>query len=231
MTEPDLYIQATINRHRAPDDLRQPRPQFHTWQYAPYLESVTLSGSQAKGTALRDSDLDLFLSLSPNTPGPLAVIQRSLADHFHGLIRNVSVQIIVNNLRIDLVPARANTLWQARYDTWLKTDIKEQIRFVRSSNRINEILALKIWRRRHALRFPSFLLELSVIRALPRSAPISESFLTLLNYLSTAFPTATLVDPANTNNIVSALLTPEEKSRIAQSAALSLHAPTWPEIL
>jgi hypothetical protein len=72
MSLEDLYLQATINRHRAPDNARLPNLPLRTWQYAPYLDSVTLSGSQAKSTALRDSDLDFFLTLSPTTPGERA---------------------------------------------------------------------------------------------------------------------------------------------------------------
>ena len=110
-------------------------------------------------------------------------------------------------------------LWQSRYDTWLKTDIAEQIRYVRYSGLINEILALKIWRRRHALRFPSFLMELAVIHALKPDRPIDESFTSLLRFLATDFPTTRLLDPANSNNVVSDLLTPVEKLRIARTAA------------
>ena len=40
-----------------------------------------------------------------------------------------------------------------------------------------------------------------------------------------------LIDPANSNNTVSAVLTEEEKQRIATQAQISLAADTWPEIL
>jgi tRNA nucleotidyltransferase (CCA-adding enzyme) len=99
---------------------------LRSWSYYKYLESVTLAGSHAKGTALRDSDLDLFLSLAPGTPGPLAAIQTSLWNGlqpvYQPVIRNVSVRIILDGASIDLVPARNNILWQARFNTWLKTD-------------------------------------------------------------------------------------------------------------
>ena len=62
-------------------------------KFEKYLESVKLAGSQAKGTDLRDSDIDLFLTYAPNTPGPLSAIQTSLADEFYGTIRNVAVRI------------------------------------------------------------------------------------------------------------------------------------------
>ena len=179
-----------------------------------YLKSIKLAGSHAKGTALRDSDYDLFLTYSPQAPGPLSGIQKSLADSFHGQIRNVSVRIAYKGLSVDLVPSRNNLLWQTRFNTWLKTDIDEQIRYVRESGCIDEILALKIWRRRHALRFPSFLMELAVIHARPKD------FRAVLHFLATDFPTARLIDPGNSNNIVSDLLTEVEKLRIARAALL-----------
>jgi len=145
------------------------------------------------------------------------------------------VRILFEGRFIDLVPARGNILWQARFNTWLKTDIDKQIRYVRNSGLIDEILALKIWRRRHALRFPSFLMELATIHALSRKdgdcPPISknqsctESFPALLRFLATDFPTTRLLDPANSNNVVSDLLTEVEKLRIARRAAMSLGHP------
>jgi predicted nucleotidyltransferase len=201
------------------------RPLLRSWRYHKYLNSVTLAGSHAKGTDLKDSDVDIFLRLSHVTPGPLSAIQTSLADHLHGHVRNVAVRIMHEGRFIDLVPARGNILWQARFNTWLQTDIAEQIRYVRSSGLINEILALKIWRRRHALRFPSFLMELAVIHALKPNRPIDESFTSLLRFLATDFPTTRLLDPANSNNVVSDLLTDVEKLRIARRAEMSLGAP------
>ena len=192
------------------------RPLLRGWRYHKYLESVTLAGSHAKGTDLKDSDVDIFLRLSPNAPGPLSAMQTSLADHLHGHIRNVAVRIMFEGHFIDLVPARGNILWQARFNTSLKTDIDKQIRYVRNSGLIDEILALKIWRRRHALRFPSFLMELATIHARPKDFPA------LLRFLATDFPTTRLLDPANSNNVVSDLLTEVEKLRIARRARLSL---------
>jgi Nucleotidyltransferase domain len=180
-------------------------------KFEKYLESVKLAGSHAKGTDLRDSDVDLFLRYSPNTPAPLSAIQADLADHFHGQIRNVSVRIAYKGMSVDLVPSQNNILWQARFNTSLKTDIDKQIRYVRSSGLIDEILALKIWRRRHALRFPSFLMELATIHARPKD------FRALLHFLATDFPTTRLLDPANSNNVVSDLLTEVEKLRIART--------------
>jgi hypothetical protein len=228
MPPEDLYLHSTINRHTLPEATNPPPPSLKTWTHYRQIKSITLSGSRAKSTALRDSDLDFFIAL--NTPDPLPEIQRSLADHVHGQIRNVSVRIIQNNVSIDLVPSQNNTLWQSRHNTYLKTDVLKQIAHIRESAYLNEIRALKIWRRRNALRFPSFLLELAAIQA-SRSPQISQSFLASLDYLATTFPTARIVDPANPANIVSDLLTPLEKHRISQAASISLTAKLWPEII
>jgi hypothetical protein len=249
----ELYLLAVINRHRAcPDDgrperlRRQIKGVLRHWALGGYVESVTLSGSHSKSTALRDSDVDFFLSLSPDTPGPLAAIHTSLADHFRDYLprpRNVSLRIQMDGSSVDLVPGRRregsthHTLWQQRYDTWLQTDIGEQIRHVESAGLTTEMLALKLWRRRRVLRFPSFLLELSVIRALSRSqgsgadGRISESLLKVFQFLKDNFPSTRLLDPANSNNAVSDALTPEDKLRIATAADMSLRAESWTEII
>jgi predicted nucleotidyltransferase len=261
MTPADLCLLTTIARHRSPDDdptpprlLHRLRPLLRRWTLAPHIESIALSGSHAKSTALRTSDVDIRISLSPDTPGPLAGIHSSLAAHFRDhlpLTRNVSIRIILDEHSLDLVPARRrpnsthHTLWQSRYNTWLQTDFAAQTRHVLYSGLLPDILALKIWRRAHALHFPAFLLELAVIRALREKksdvstaklasalgegegeggegAGIAARLKEVLNYLATGFPTARLLDPANSNNIVSGLLTPAEKLRIATAAQMSL---------
>src|SRR5690349_9567558 len=121
--------------------------------------------------------------------------------------------------------ARDNLLWQARFNTFLKTDIGRQIRYVCDSGCIDEILALKIWRRRHALKFPSFLMELAAIHARPKS------FRHVLEFLATGFPATRLLDPANSNNVVSDLLTEVERLRIAAKGLLRGQVGTIVETL
>jgi len=247
VTPADLYLLAAVNRQRALDDDRRPewlRCQVERvlrgWAFAPWVESITLSGSLPKGTALRDSDVDLFLSLSPATPGALAEIHASLGQHFRDFVprpRNVSLRVHFDGSAIDLVPGRRRegstnyTLWQLRHATWLQTDIAEQIRYVRASSLGTEIRALKLWRDRNRLRFPSFLVELCAIRVLRAHQPIGESLLKVLEFLSADFSTARLTDPANSNNVVSDVLNAEERARISTGARMALQAEGWAEIL
>ena len=239
MTHADQFLTANILRHRAPSDDPAPQhlrslliPILNTWEHAASLESIHISGSRAKGTALRNSDTDLFLSLSPAERRPLSEIQDSLTHHMRYYFpqpRNVSVRILIEGTPIDLVPARRHhgstrhSLWQRRHNTWLQTDVQAQSQHIKSSGLIMEMLALKIWAREHALPFPSFLQELATIAALQPGQPISQAFGRLLHYLATDFQTARLTDPANSNNIVSDVLSPSQKSSIAAAIRHQTH--------
>jgi hypothetical protein len=65
-------------------------------------------------------------------------------------------------------------------------------------------------------------MELAAIHALKPGRPIERQFTSLLHFLATDFPATRLLDPANSNNIVSDLLTDVEKLRISRRAAVSL---------
>jgi tRNA nucleotidyltransferase (CCA-adding enzyme) len=66
----DQYVRAIINRHRAaPKHFPQLERLIQAWA-GKNLDSIALSGSHAKQTALRDSDVDFFLSLKPEMQWP-----------------------------------------------------------------------------------------------------------------------------------------------------------------
>ena len=56
------------------------------------------------------------------------------------------------------------------------------------------------------------------------------NFITVIQYLATEFQARSIMDPANTNNTVSAELTSTEKHAIANAASSSLALP-WPKVL
>ena len=165
----DLYLLATIGRYRvaksseATPHLVRGRlmPKLQQWG-GKWLEGVTVSGSYAKVTAIRgvslapsDLDVDLFLSLSSEMSETLAEMQRKLCEalrEYQARIANVAVRIVFENKRVDLVAGRRweggedHSLWRAREGTWARTNVVEQVRFVRESCCRDEILALKIWR-------------------------------------------------------------------------------------
>jgi hypothetical protein len=243
MNAEDQYILAVIRRHMdAPEKgwsttlaaqlKRRVEALLGSWAYREHLESVKVSGSHAKGTALRGGDIDLFLSMAPKTPGPVAPLQISLANHFRYYtpeVRNVSVRIRMDGHAIDLVAGRrregsgTHTLWQSRFNTWVETDLEEQIRRVRESGLLDEIRAVKIWARRNELRFPSFVQERAVMRATRAGRPIAESFMAVLSWLDREFVRAKLSDPE--------AMTQVEKLRVAAAAWRSVGAREWTGVI
>ena len=211
-----------------------------------FLLSVSPSGSFAKGTANRSgTDLDLFLSLSQETPETLSDIHKTMVKAlteagYKPRPQNVSIGVRVGNYDVDLVPGKRqnlltldHSLYKRRGDTWTKTDVRQHIAKVVASGRQSEIRLVKLWRRQKGLEFPSFYLELVVIEALKAtwlSSP-ADNFRTVMTYLRDNFTSARFVDPANTNNIISDDLTVAEKQAIKTSAAAALAAPYWRDIV
>jgi hypothetical protein len=210
------------------------------------LEDVYISGSRAKGTAIKlSSDIDLFISLKSDTTNTLKEIYTSLyntiiARKITARKQNVSIGIDYLGHSIDLVPGKkcpGNTndhnLYRNKVDSWTKTNVINHINLVKNSGRTTEIMATKIWRRLHNLDFPSIYLELSVLEALynkNKNQPAS-NFMTILGYLRDSFVDKTIKDPSNTNNTISDELYKYEKEAIAKKAKESALAKTWDEII
>ena len=225
-------------------------PVIQSWAPS-VLNDVRPSGSFAKGTANKSgTDIDLFISLRPTTEGTLKDIYRSLDERlqYEGYStrqQDVSLNIRVGSVDVDLVPARQqatgssdHSLFRRRGDTWIKTNVDAHITTVRAAGRTGETRLLKLWRDQHGLDFPSFYLELSVIRALGFVNPQATgkgtwtgNIVTVLEYLRDSFVDARMVDPANTNNVVSDDLTKTEKEAIRDTAAASLASSGWPEVI
>lgn len=143
---------------------------------------------------------------------------------------------------VDLVPGKRqnllsddHSLYRRKADTWTKTNVLTHARTVINSGRADEIRILKLWRNQKGLDFPSFYLELSVIRALaakplpglvsynPQSS-LSQRVMAVFDYLVDSFPAVRIADPANGNNIISDDLTAQEKARISAAAWVAREA-------
>jgi hypothetical protein len=250
---PDQYALALLDKYTPPTGLKNKallapkylRPLLD--QFAPYhLHDIVLSGSFAKQTALAgNADLDLLLSLKPDTPGSMKQIFRNLFDfladaRLNPRPQNVSIGINVDNLHIDLIPARQqddtsgdHTLFKHHDQSWTKTNIQSHIDLILSSGRQTDIKLLKIWKKCHALVFPSFYLELAVLNALagqPHDRPV-QNFLTVLEYLRDRFTSEKIPDPGNPSNLISDDLTDSEKSGLATIAKFTRAAPSLESML
>ena len=222
---PDQYVLAVLKKYRvstgptsaAEQAVNAIAPNIRGWA-GRWLSNLSYSGSYAKGTPIRGkTDIDLFISLRSDSPGTLAEIYNSLfalASKYGWQPRrqDVSIGIQYSGVPIDLVPGRKqsgyqyyHSLYRNRTGTWMQTNVSLHIRTVRNSKRTREIRAIKIWRNLRALDFPSFYLELTVINALRyrRTDTLARNVLEALGYIASTFPSARVVDPANSNNIAS----------------------------
>jgi uncharacterized protein (UPF0297 family) len=220
------------------------RPVLNEWA-GMQLRAVQPSGSFAKGTANHSgTDIDLFISLKSDTTNTLKEIYTSLFNKlkekgYAPKRQNVSINVRVGGYGVDLVPAKHqgrnsqdHSLYRRRADTWTQTNVQEHIATVTRAGRLSESRVLKLWRNQKQLDFPSFYLELTVIAALSGArGTLSQNVWTALEYLRDRFPNARVVDPANTNNIISDDLSATDKSKIATAAGQALKTTDWNQIV
>jgi len=216
--------------------------------YSDRLERVHNSGSFAKGTSIRGGvDLDLFISLKPGTGKSLRAIYEGLyryadSEGLNPRRQNVSIGVEADTVKIDLVPARKHkgsdfhSLYRNRQKEWTKTNVKEHISLIRRSGRSRTIRAAKIWRTNRGIRFPSFYLELAVLRALKNESPqgAATELAKVLEFIAAKFLNSEFVDPANALNLISDDLTPAQKRDIANQAQATLRnigTGSWQRVL
>jgi hypothetical protein len=249
----DQYLNGILAREAVDTGIFSPvrgvqttlQPAIQAWA-GNVLSSISPSGSFAKGTANKSgTDIDLFISLSSSTSATLKEIYESLfkkmsESGYSPKRQNVSINIRVNGYDVDLVPAKRqdtysndHSLYRRRADTWTKTNVATHISHVQNGARINETRILKLWRNQKGLDFPSFYLELTAINALSGQyfGTLSGNVLKVFEYLRDSFPNARVVDPANTNNIISDDLTAAERAKIKAAADSALKAKYWAEIV
>jgi hypothetical protein len=212
-----------------------------------YLLDIGLSGSYAKGTAISlGTDVDVFVSLSEVAGDSMKHIYWSLFQFLadrgqRPQAQNVSVRVERNGTQVDVVPGRKqpssstgdHTLYRRKKGSWVQTNVAEHIRLVLGSGRTREIRALKIWRERNRLDFPSFYLELTVMKALSgaRAEGLAGNVQRVFEFLADRFIRSRVLDPANSKNVVSDDLNPEEKQVIAVAARKAISMSTWEQVL
>lgn len=222
------------------------RPVLAGWAGGNLLE-VFPSGSFAKGTANRSStDIDLFLSLHWNVDGSLREIydglDRALGEAGFAVRRqNVSLHVKVNGFEVDLVPGKRqgpisddHSLYLRRRDTWIKTDVRKQARWVQGTGRTAEMRLMKLWRDQWRLDWPSYYVELVTARALEEQfvgGCLSGNVRRVLKFVRDRLEWASCVDAANGNNVVSDTLSAGEKRVVARAAAEALKETDWTRIL
>lgn len=227
--------------HRAADDVV---PLLKQWGKE-YLLGITLSGAYAKNTAIRlSSQVDVLIMLSPIPGMEMKSIFWNLFEFLtdndlRPRTRDVSVQLERKGIALDLIPAcrdrgtSGNVLFNKRSGVPVQTDVAQHVHLIANSGRQQEICALKIWRERNKLDFPSLYLELTVLRALAdeRFGQLADNVLTVLRYLGSRFEQTAVRDPANSGNVVSKDLDEGAKKEIAKAARNALYDENWKKII
>ncbi len=250
---PDQYVEAILAKYNVPRGPTSPGEQLgaavagqlRTWA-GQQLNALEYSGSYAKETGVHGiSDVDVFISLKSDTTNTLKDIYDSLyslaqKQGWSPRQQNVSVGVTVNGTRGDLVPGQVqagyqnyHSLYLRKRDSWTQTNVALHVETVRNSGRLREIRAVKIWRFLHGFDFPSLYLELFTIQSLsgrPQST-LAENVFHALRTIGTSLASTRIVDPSNTNNVLSDELTKHEKERIAGLAAQSAQEQYWERII
>ena len=225
----DEYLQAILDREAVDTGPFSPvrgvqavlYPVIQGWARH-FLVTVHPSGSFMKGTANKSgTDIDLFISLSEQTPETLKEIHDKLFDTMKtaGLradppecLDQCKGQRLFRGPGSGKTPERLHHRPQPLPPQGRHLDQDERRNAHQphtADGRQRESRILKLWRNQKKLDFPSFYLELTVIDTLSGQygGTASGNVWKVLEYLRDRFPSARVVDPANTNNIVSDDLT------------------------
>jgi len=225
--------------HRAADEII---PVVKDWGKQ-YLQGLTLTGAYAKNTAVSvSSHVDVLVSLSPVPGREIKNVFWNLFEYLsdHDLrprTREVGIQVATHGLKVDLIPAyrerNGNILFNKKSGAAVHTDLGRHVHLVANSGRQQEICALKIWRERNSLEFPSLYLEMSVLKALEseRFGQLADNVLAVLRFIANRMEQVTVRDPANGDNVLSNDLTAKEKAGIAKAARDALYDENWKKIL
>jgi hypothetical protein len=242
--ESNMYLQSILNKYtpRSLDShtlsILLLKTDIQKWASTCHISTLN-SGSRAKGTAISmASDVDYLISLKSNcnaNSGGLKGIYDSLHTYLkskYNPIRkqNVSYRIKISDLEIDITPARKHSgntndhwLYLSKFYTWRQTNIQKHITDISNCGRLNEIKLLKIWRELNELDFPSIYLEYLIIGILSRkskeASKLTDNFWFILQALSKDINnsfSSRIVDPENSTNILSYLLSSTEKKQSFQ---------------
>jgi hypothetical protein len=208
------------------------------------LLGIALSGAYAKGTAITlSSSVDIVLSLRLSSEMEVRSefwkLFEYLADqNLRPHTRTVSLQVESKGLRVDVIPTWAGggsdqILYHKEPGSPFHTNLAQHVHLITKAGRSQEICALKIWRERHSLDFPSFYLELATLLALEgeRFGQLAENVFTVLRYLAGHFAQAVIHDPANPDNAVSDDVTLAQRKMIAQAARKALEDDDWERMI
>ncbi len=199
---------------------------------------IKYAGSHAKGTMIRESyDLDIVCYFPSTDSRTLKEIREDISAHLSKRyvmqdkasaeritnLKNISAP---NGYHIDVVPGK---FIEGSKDVFLhvaygekermQTNLKTHIDYIANSGCVDVIRLVKLWNCRNNVDTKTFVLEIFVVKALSESrnkGNLKAAFLEVLEAMKNQFGTLQLVDPANSNNIVSQIISPSHRVMVAK---------------
>ncbi len=203
---------------------------------------VIYGGSWKKGTMIKAGyDLDIVFSWSTqfdtlknlyNKIG--SILQRHWS---YAKRKRVGWQIsFAGDFHIDVIPgieSSQNSKYTYLYnnDTGgrFQSSIDIQADHVKNANRTPTIKLMKLWKIRKKVPIKTFILECMIIdgcSGMSRDS-IEQQLLRAFKFLSENIVSIRLLDPSNSNNIISDNISTEEKYRVKKLAEEAINARTW----
>ncbi|MFA4974269.1 MAG: hypothetical protein WC683_16805 [bacterium] len=207
---------------------------------------IRYAGSVAKGTAIRVSyDLDMVLYFPAESAMSIsecyeAVERRLRSARRRPKRRNVALRVQHPGFHVDIVPgktlksdSRYANLYVSGARTTRQTSIEQHVAHVREGGLRDVLQILKLWRVRHKVPIGSFAIELATAEALRgyQDPKLDRRVMRVLEFLRDDFQSARLLDPANSNNIISDLVSLHNKRRVAEIAARGCSEDFWKHVV
>ena len=206
------------------------------------------AGSYGKKTLIRASyDLDIVVYWSSKSTFTLQDIYKSVGSVLQKKWDFVRSKRVGWELRfkgdfhIDVVPGKSSSaddtyayLYNSKINNRFQTSIKIHIDTVKDSERRDIIRLMKLWKKRKNVPITSFILEQMVIDGCKERRASFSDLESQLNasfhYINNNILTKRILDPANSNNVISDELSKEEKNRIRRLANQAIVAKKWSEV-
>lgn len=214
---------------------------------------IKYAGSIAKGTMLKESyDLDIVCYFPDTDSRSLKDIHKSVFDYLENeytlekkssAIRILDLKNSQNSIdyHVDVVPGR---FIEGTSDVFLpvttserdriQTNLKTHISYIKDSDCIEIIKLFKLWKTRNNIALRTFILEVFIVETLKdfdKKHLLQDAVLKVFLDLKLEFPTKRLIDPANSGNVLSELITSIEKNIVANMADNALKTINYSNIL
>ncbi len=207
---------------------------------------IYYAGSYGKNTMLDVyHDLDIVVYYPSSSTKTLKEIYWEVYNTLNGTYwvqqKDVAIRLpYKSGFVVDVVPGRAlddtfryANLFRSETDSRLQTSIKVHIETVQQSNLRGTMRLMKLWNVRHNLGLRSFFVELLVARVLKNTTltGYDSKLLAIFRYMVDNIETVQIVDPANSNNVISGLIPSSTKQTVAYQAQRALDARYWSEVV